>query len=272
MLGLSKAESSLYDDLGAQFYRDGYCVAPEVLSASEVQQVRTSLAARFDSDERGPADTKDELSTVVSRFREFAFLKSHPRYLAAVRAIVGDGPAVLLGDGEAQDSKFGGWHKDTSGQEGAGHTFHRNPDYVMVTACLYLQDNDEYGGGIDLIPGSHHERDNYMNPSLPRKLTRKVRSDAVEAENRKRGVVTVPSKAGDLVMFDLRIDHRATQPTACAVSEIPEEHRKLVIFLPFSPKNEYAEEYQRYVLSRTDYVRRDFPLTELKPAPTSSLR
>jgi hypothetical protein len=44
-----------------------------------------------------------------------------------------------------------------------------------------------------------------------------------------------------------------------------------VIFLPFSPKNHYAEEYREYVLSRSDYVRPEFPLTELRTAPVPSL-
>jgi hypothetical protein len=82
------------------------------------------------------------------------------------------------------------------------------PDYGFVKCGLYLQDNDpEYGGGIDVVPGSH-------------KLLFRTGMNRLDGKIRlfkgKLGVIfnnkTVPIKKGDVVIFHSFLMHSATHP------------------------------------------------------------
>ena len=106
----------------------------------------------------------------------------------------------------AHHQGFGNWHKDTTSMEQDGEDFHRSPDFRMVQCAIYMQDQTErYGGGLDLVPGSHKGTDPTARGG--------VGSFVYRLRRRVGGKVrTLPSRAGDLVVFDLRTDHRATEP------------------------------------------------------------
>jgi hypothetical protein len=64
----------------------------------------------------------------------------------------------------------------------------------------------------------------------------------------KRGY-RVPSKAGDVVLFDMRLDHKASASTAG-----PPPVRKLALFVIAAKNDAHARSYLRYVQSRPDYL------------------
>jgi hypothetical protein len=66
------------------------------------------------------------------------------------------------------------------------------------------------------------------------------------------------------VIFDLRANHMATHPTACAVEEIPPDRRKLALFFICSADNEHARSYARFMEEHPSYRylepgRRNYP-------------
>ena len=63
--------------------------------------------------------------------------------------------------------------------------------------------------------------------------------------------VSLPSKAGDLVLFDFRINHRASRGRLRA--ERPEE-KKLAIFYACSRNNGHVRSYHKFLASRPNYV------------------
>ena len=63
--------------------------------------------------------------------------------------------------------------------------------------------------------------------------------------------LTIPSKAGDLVIFDFRLDHKASWPIR--PGEVPLEKKKLALFAACTANNEHAQSYLRYIKQRPDY-------------------
>ena len=99
-----------------------------------------------------------------------------------------------------------GWHFDAGGEP--FHPDHLAPDYQFVKCGLYLQDNDsEFGGGIDVVPGSHN-------------LLFRTGINCLDAKLRclkgKLGIIfkkkTIPIEKGDAVIFHSFLMHSATVP------------------------------------------------------------
>lgn len=241
----------------ASFSRNGFLVVRDALDPGFVAELRAATAEAFDSGERGLGDSERILVDIVSRYDWALELMTSNGLLDPLRSLLGEDFAFLP-EMSAHDSMYGSWHKDTGSQETAGHFFHLDSDYLMVEAAVYLQDNGPYGGGLDVIPGSHRVR--ARMPVIPiawSRLCDRILSAAVRKVSRKDryvSAVSVPSRAGDLVLFDFRIDHRATPPSICSPADVPATHRKLAIFFACSRNNEHAKSYKRFIATRKDYA------------------
>jgi hypothetical protein len=257
-----------------KFNRDGYLLVPSVLSLAEVKKLREFLAPKFarPAEQRFPGDTENILFDLVGRYVETRWLLFHPQVVDTLRSLLGDHYAVLR-ETSAHHEIFAGWHKDTAAQEAAGHRFQWRDDFLMVEAGFYLQDNtDEYGGGLDVVPGSHRIPDPVTkSPAIGykaeeqtfvQKVAGRVKSamkkvwgeSTAKVEQKEEplaGCVSVPSKAGDLLIFDFRINHRATPRRGSKPSRIPD---KMAIFFPCSRNNEHVRAYQDFIASRKDYI------------------
>jgi ectoine hydroxylase-related dioxygenase (phytanoyl-CoA dioxygenase family) len=161
-----------------------------------------------------------------------------------LRSLLGEDYAILR-EASAHYDFYSNWHKDTTSQEKAGCTFQHQRAFLMVEVAYYLQDNtQEFGGGLDVQPGTHKRRDLFVRP--PTRLER-----AWDRVFERTEVCSIPSKAGDLVIFDFRINHRATR--ALRTPERPED-KKLAIFYPCSRNNEHVGAYHDFISSRPDYA------------------
>jgi hypothetical protein len=255
----------LSDSQKEQFRKDGYAIVPGVLSSDDVARLRTFLADKFDSGEETAADSDRVLPNIFSRYEEVRFLLSHDKLIESLRSLLGEN-FVLFPISSAHDSHFGGWHKDTTSPERAGLRFHKEPDFLMAQVAIYLQDNDpEYGGGLTIVPGSHRESDPAAQTgklveaaervNVSRVTTRLERWRTAASEKRRRldeRGFAIPSKAGDLVMFDFRCDHRATPATHNGNGARPEK-RKFAIFMPSSTDNKHARTYKQYLVDSNQY-------------------
>jgi hypothetical protein len=68
-------------------------------------------------------------------------------------------------------------------------------------------------------------------------------------------VISIPNKAGDLVIFHLRVNHTATQKRVPAPPhEFPEERQKIAVFAAYGRNNAHVKAYHDYIASRPDYV------------------
>jgi hypothetical protein len=207
------------------------------------------LRPKFEApaEHRAKGDLDNVMLDVFSRNPAIRWLLFHEPTRQVLRGLLGD-DYVVLREAGAHFEMFGGWHKDTTAQERAGHTFHWDPDYLMVEVAYYLQDNsEEYGGGVDVQPGTHQQRDRYATPKKA-DLYRRIR-DRVFGES--NDSLSVPSKAGDLVIFDFRLNHRATQRTS---SNPPPDRQKMAVFIACSRNTPHVQRYHDYIASRPDYV------------------
>jgi hypothetical protein len=240
----------------ARFERNGFLLAPGVFSPAQVQKLRNFVIELFDRPLRykGDFDRKEGgvpgvRFDVFARCPELSWLPMHPPMLAVLRGLLGR-DFVFLPETAVHDSGFTDWHKDTGAQERAGLTFHWEPDFLMVQVGVYLQDNSPItGGGLDVIPGSHRRHGN-IGLSIARHGLR-PRMEKWLWGAAKDSRYSIPSKAGDLVLFHYRLDHQATQP---AIRPVPIEHRKLAIFFACSVNNRHVGNYVDYISSRPDYV------------------
>ncbi len=249
------------------YQRDGYALVPNVLSPEQVATLRTACLDIFANEALGPGDTQAVRLDVFTRYPAFRWLWEHPPFVAALRSVFGPDFAIVT-ESAIHDSGYGGWHRDTESQEVNGERFHRNADFHVGQVALYLQDNDpEYAGGLDVVPRAHHERDplsvlwklklHYLyHQRCPIRIKRLVSRvydlsprpiDEAGFERRK---IPIPSKAGDVVMFDLRIPHKASHPR---VTPVPATHRKLALFVVCGRNNNGTRLYRSYIGSRIDY-------------------
>jgi hypothetical protein len=98
--------------------------------------------------------------------------------------------AVLTGECDILVNTAGGWHKDITKDMGLGDIY-EDSDFRVFKAAIYLQDQAEGSREVFKVkPGSHRCAD-------------------------ARGVPTtsVPVQAGDVVVFDVRLDHAGQLPT-----------------------------------------------------------
>ena len=237
-----------------QFHRDGYLLVPGVLTKEEVASLRKLVRPIFDlpADQRHPGDTPSVVFDVYSRYPEVRWLLFHEPTLNILRSLLGNDFVVLREAAVHLNQFFPKWHKDTTSQEEVGHTFHWQDDFLMVEIAFYLQDNsEEYGGGLDVEPGSHVEPDKRLH--WPRRTRLQRVLDRVTGKNRvvEDRPFSIPSRAGDLLIFHFRTNHRATLPLQ---NPVPSDHEKLVFFLACSSNSPHVKAYHDFLASRPNYI------------------
>jgi hypothetical protein len=229
-----------------QFHQDGFLLVRDVLSRAQVAELRNFCQRVFDAGLKNPGDDLICRSDVFCHYPEIRWLLTHAPVLGALKSLVGNN-FVYMHEWACHDSFFGEWHKDTTSQERAGERFHYEPDYLQVEAALYLQDNGSYGGGLDVIPGSHRDTaDPYLVDNAWTRTRTRLRSRHLWPSEKG---YKIPSRAGDLVLFHFRARHKASSPVSFPV---PPQHRKFSLFLAASRNNEYARRFINWTRSNGD--------------------
>lgn len=212
--------SMVAPDFLADFERQGYALIKQVIDAAQVDALRRVLQTAFD------AEGTNVLNDAVLRFPEVWDIFRVPRLVEGLAELLGR-PFVVPPHTSAEFGRFGTFHTDTTGAEMSGQMFHKSPEFRMVTVAIYLQDNNEYGGGIRLIPGSHKEPDPYVALTTHKnELRRKIEASPVKRLVRRlsRGrlydweapfrdhvnAIDIPSRPGDAIIWDMRLAHRAS--------------------------------------------------------------
>jgi hypothetical protein len=221
-----------------------------VLDPEQVWGLRQFLQRRFDlpAEQRYDGDVDGFLFDVYSRYPEMRWLLFHEPAVEVLRDLLGK-DFVVLRECAAQREQFGHWHKDTTSQERAGHRFHDDDDFLMVEAAYYLQDNDpEHGGGLDVEPGSHRRVDPFARRTVLQRAWGKVAGGPKAASP---DVLTVPSQAGDLVIFHFRLNHKATPRHRPPPAGAP---AKIAVFQACSANTRHVAAYHDFIADRPNYV------------------
>jgi ectoine hydroxylase-related dioxygenase (phytanoyl-CoA dioxygenase family) len=178
---------------------DGFAVVPGVLDAESVAQLRKVCEDELGGEEK-------ELS--ASRFVQIPELVGIPlgeTVVDVLRQIYG-GPYVLYPNFTVREDVYVGWHVDTAFAGAHQHVW--NDSFMHVQCAVYLQDNSsEEGGGLDVRPRSHRSLLPGLRGDHP--LDRAARR---LLGPRLRGEQLLTARAGDLVMWHARTEHRSTRP------------------------------------------------------------
>lgn len=237
-----------------QFQRDGCLLIPGVLSKDHVRTLRAFFLPRLECvkhSTRLPGDSDGIMVDIFNRNPEISWLLFHQPTINILRSLLGPDFGVLR-ECCAHFNKFGRtWHKDTTGLERAGQKFQWDHDFMMVQVAYYLQDNSfEHGGGLDVVPGTHRKPDEFAAtygspPTVWARLRRRLLGDRSPG-----GAMSVPSRAGDAVIFDLRINHRATQRRKEPDSE---DNKKIAVFIECSSNTRHVQGFHRFNQNQPNY-------------------
>lgn len=231
-------------DIQYQVETVGACVVPGVLKPEEVQQLRDALYTYFDTQGRCYDFGKTQ-PDAFSRLPDVRWLIGHPEILAAVRAAAGRDDIQFTFHSDAHCNMLSGWHTDTQAyftpEEVSDEAFR------VLKVGIYLQDHgDKSKQGLTIVPGSH-------------------RTGFLEEEQ----AVPVPTQAGDIIVFDVRIFHHGDKKTPLerllgkTIKSEPLKYQlwkrlrwltgrtdKLSIFFTYGVPNEHTTEFSRRNMQR----------------------
>ncbi len=268
------------------YLRDGYIIVPNVLNSEEVFLLRQQFEHIFNS-KSDPLMGDGELTrnNVLSRFPEAREILFRDKVVKAIKELFGEKICVLP-ESSFMESSYGGWHKDTSSIELFGLDFHRDPTFNVANVAMYLQDNDRWGGGLDVVPVSHLGVDPYIerlrmghqatllrNDGLmmflkrwAKKLLNALESRSARAlrlqfaravayanaktqgNDKEPGRLSIASRAGDLVIFNMNLSHKPTWPEERL--QTGNHPVKYAFFTIMGEHNDASAAYHRYLLER----------------------
>lgn len=227
------------------FWENGYLIVRDVVPPENLSVARRRLETLFAEGvyRQAPHSSPHIINDLYRFAPELLPLIFTERYFAAVRDLLGP-EGAWIPECAAHRGRFFGWHKDSSGVERAGMQSHR--DYVppLLTAAVYFQDNGPGAGGLTVAAGTHREPDRTLHYysrkfhyRLKNKLLKWLGRSEFDRLERHPGYCDLPSKAGDLVVFDIRLSHRATFARERAPLE------KLAIFNAFVRDDAVGREF-----------------------------
>lgn len=186
----TRLDSIDFADARARLDRDGYVVLPRLFSAEEIQRLRSGVSGFFD---RGGVifQLGKTQPNAAIECPDIGWLFSDPKVVGVFQQLYGARNILFTGHCDIHQDAFSQWHKDTGKNDGYFDEDCYVDDCQVFKMAIYLQDHDA-GDGMTLVPGTHRKR------AWPTDET---------------GATPLRSKAGDAVVFDVRIDHRGRRAT-----------------------------------------------------------
>lgn len=218
----------------------GYQLVRGVLAPSRVEEVRALLergfVERFEDEDLIRADIIPDHMVLYPELVDTFFNET---LLDAIKALVGE-ELVLLAFSAIRNS-YKRLHSDITTADGAGAKFFLEPDFRALTIGIYLQDHDEQGGGLFVVPGSHKHRDPIVERRRLEQLTGHKVPHYADYSPFERGGHDLPTRAGDAVIFDMRLLHRGSSAVA------PRTRTKLAMFYHVSPPGQNCDEHLAFL-------------------------
>ncbi len=180
------------DSIAVRIERDGFAHLPAVLTMSELGRLRAQAAEAIERGGR-PGGHGQILVNAVQRAPELAWSLTLPNVLEQVRSALGSDEIVMIAEANVHRNFLARrWHKDIGEYVLDGGYFGTDPmlrnDCQVLKVAVYLQDHLD-GSGLLVRRGSH-------------KMALNADAEAV----------VLPIRAGDAVLFDVRLTHRGATP------------------------------------------------------------
>lgn len=219
--------------LKTSLINSGYCVNPEVVSPTELPRLLAACRKITEIDDGWAVP-----ATAICSDSTIADLIFSDTLMQTLVELLGPAP-VLLPSVTVRKNLYVDWHIDAAFRGDLGGTA---PEPNFLQLAVYLQDNHpDSGGGLDVIPGSHKRL--LVNGDLysPAECL-----DVLGRQHR------IPSRAGDLVVWDARLLHASASPRA---SCRPQE--RYGIFLSFARNSAPHHRFVQHLRNRAMEKRSD---------------
>ncbi|MET0530123.1 MAG: phytanoyl-CoA dioxygenase family protein [Microvirga sp.] len=223
------------------YCQNGFVTVPKVLPPETVANMRQVAMDLLPPNEPPFSSFMSETVLFDPAFRP---IFESDALIGTLKTIFGD-DFLFVNEFGLQDSSFGGWHTDMTSAEGKGrHTFHWSPKFMTANMAIYLQENGDHGGGLDIVPRSYI----YDDPlSKQIRIERGFSIDEFledEEDPWYAQGATIASKAGDATIFHMRSRHRASP---ARIRPQTQEERKLAMFFIVGPNNEETRAYRNWL-------------------------
>lgn len=176
-------------DLRARLDKDGYVILPALFTPEEIERLRAAVLRYFDGKGVIFQLGKTQPNAAIE-CPDISWLFPDPRVVSTFQTAYGTKDVLFTGHCDIHQNAFSAWHKDT----GPANSYFDEDCFVndcrVYKMAIYLQDHED-GQGMTLVPGSQR--------------------NAPWGRDEKVGL-SLRSRAGDAVVFDVRMDHRGRLP------------------------------------------------------------
>jgi hypothetical protein len=242
-------------NINKKFLDNGFMYFENVISASDVTEIRHQLLDFFKKQKKNHMFTKEFLS--------FESVSKVP-FLATVHEKVSEaiGSYKLIPFYSLTYNLHSQvWHRDSQSLLNSTQ-FIYDEDYQISKCGIYLQDDTlEWGGGLEIIPKSH--KPGFLGYKFPLSFSmkRKGKTSVIQLMAQKfqnsflQKKMRLNVKAGDLLVFHGNLLHRASKPTARLnqkhqIEEVPDDKAKFMYQWEVSPDNQFLSKYIKHQKSR----------------------
>lgn len=205
-----------------QYYTEGYVLCKAVYSEEEIIKSRKIIddliqSGRWKTD--APYATDSITTDIYNLEPELADIVFNQNYINAIKDIYGD-QATIIPEPSIHRNRYFSWHKDSSFIDSQGDDYHLDwdSDFQASMTVMYLQDNSkQYGGGITVVPNTQRDPDFWhtvekmsMVQRAILKAKKIVGISKYDQMNNHPDKYWIPNKAGDLIILDMRTDHKGS--------------------------------------------------------------
>jgi len=256
--------------IAGEFNKKGFLLVSDFYKQIVIQNARKDFVNAFESEiwREAPFSNENIINNIYQYFPELVFQLINADLIALLKNIIGE-EIVWIPECSIHRNRYIQWHKDTSIQESYNELSHLNYNSPMIQVAIYFQDNDNSGGGLTVIPESHITNDPYSkmlkNNILNRsyyKLLKLFQCSPFHIAENHPNKLDINTKIGDLLLFDLRIDHRSSIPTQKNEKMVD----KFAIFNTFGKPDSALKGYFDFMKNRPEPFYRyfqTFPLPDI---------
>jgi hypothetical protein len=251
-----------------KFYQQGYLLIPNVYEINDLLQARSLFDTEF-SDNKNPTiyDSPTLLTDIYTKIGGLEKTVFNTKYAQIAKDLLGN-EAILIPECAIHRRRYIDWHTDTTEQERADELSHRATNAsAILQFATYFQANNEYGGGLTVIPCTHLMPDPFLNfyskHPLRRFWNKILKILHISVFNRLENhpdKIDLPIKLGDLLVFDVRIYHRAT------FNKMSNKREKYAIFNTFITQNTEGMAYFHFMKQRPEPYYQYFRTLPLPPS------
>ena len=239
----------------AFFQENGYILIKKVYDKYDISAYRKRFVSIFEKElwKKSRYNSPTIINDIYQLFPDLLNIIINENYINAIKKILGE-EVVWLPECAIHHNRYINWHKDTTEQEIKGLQSHKVQHEFLIQSATYFQDNSSAGGGITVIPKSHlgFKEDKFKNLyrkqlhyRVHNKIKKTLKISPFDKADRNKNSFQIPNEVGDLLLFDVRIDHKSSGGKCI-------ENQKFAIFNTFGNANNFTKDYLLFMKNRPE--------------------